>query len=73
MSLFGSVEGLVLGVVLGAALVTAQQGQGLTHLSVPLPQLLIIGAIAGAAGIVAAWRPGRRAARLNILRAVTTK
>jgi putative ABC transport system permease protein len=73
MSLFGSVEGLVLGIVLGAALVTAQHAQGLTHLSVPLPQLLMVGAIAGAAGIVAAWRPSRRAARLNILRAVTTE
>jgi putative ABC transport system permease protein len=73
MSLFGSVEGLILGVVLGAALVTVQHAQGLTHLAVPLPQLLIIGAIAGAAGVVAAWRPSRRAARLNILRAVTTE
>ena len=57
MSLFGSVEGLLLGVVLGAALVTAQHAQGLTRLSVPLPQLLIIGAVAGAAGVLAAWRP----------------
>ena len=73
ISLFGSVEGLILGVVVGAALVTAQHAQGLTQLSVPLPQLLIISAVASTAGILAAWRPSRQAARLNILRAVTTE
>lgn len=65
-------EGLVLGVVLGAALVTAQHAQGLTQLSVPLPQLLII-AVLRASGTLAAWRPSRRTARLNILRAATTE
>ena len=65
-------RGLVVEGVIGAALVTAQYAQGLTRLSVPLPQLLII-AVLRASGTLAAWRPSRRTARLNILRAATTE
>jgi putative ABC transport system permease protein len=73
MSLFGALEGLVLGMLFGWAIVTALHSQGITHLAIPAPQLLGVTALAGLVGLVAAIAPSRRAARLNILQAVTTE
>jgi putative ABC transport system permease protein len=71
ISLLGAFEGLVLGVVFGWAIVAALRPQGITHLVFPVGQLLVIAAVAGLAGLVAAIAPARHAARLNVLRAVT--
>jgi putative ABC transport system permease protein len=73
ISLFGAVEGLALGTLLGWAIVAALHSQGVTQLVFPVTQLITVALLAGAAGIVAALAPSRRAARLNILRAVTTE
>ena len=73
MSLFGAVEGLVLGMLFGWAIVAAMHNQGFTELVFPVQQLLIIAVLAGLAGVVASIAPARRAARLNILQAVTTE
>ena len=73
IALFGAVEGLVLGAVFGWALVASMRSQGVTSLVLPVPQLLVIAIIAGLAGVVAAIAPSRRAARLNVLHAVTTE
>jgi len=72
ISIFGSLEGLILGAGIGAALMATERAQG-AQLSVPVPQLLVIAAIAALAGIIASLAPSRRAARLNILNAVTTE
>jgi len=72
ISLFGAVEGLALGVLFGWAVVAAMHSSGVTELVFPVTQLLVVTALAGLAGVVAAIAPSRRAARLNILRAVTT-
>ena len=72
MSLFGAVEALALGVLFGWALVASMRPQGITSLVFPVPA-------AGRdrrhrrAGRVAAIAPSRRAARLNVLQAVTTE
>ena len=71
ISLLGAFEGLGLGIVLGWAIVAALRPQGITHLVFPVTQLLVIAAVAGLAGLVAAIAPSRHAARLNVLRAVT--
>jgi putative ABC transport system permease protein len=73
ISLFGAIEGLALGMLFGWAIVAAMHSQGITHLVFPVPQLLAMAVLAGLAGIVAAIAPSRRAARLNILQAVTTE
>jgi putative ABC transport system permease protein len=73
MSLFGAVEGLVLGVLFGWAIVAAMHSQGVTNLVFPVMQLLVVAVLAGLAGVVAAIAPSRRAARLNVLQAVTTE
>jgi putative ABC transport system permease protein len=73
ISLFGAVEGLVLGMLFGWAIVAAMHAQGVTHLVFPVLPLLVLTVAAGLAGLVAAIAPSRRAARLDVLRAVTTE
>ena len=69
----GALEGLLLGVVFGWAIVAALRSSGVTQLVFPVPQLLIVAVLAALAGLLAAIAPSRRAARLNILQAVTTE
>jgi len=47
--------------------------QGITVFSVPVLSLVIMVVLAGVAGLVAAILPSRRAAKLNILRAITSE
>jgi putative ABC transport system permease protein len=73
ISLFGTLGGVCLGLFLGWALVEAASG-GLviTAFAAPPGQLLIV-VIAGAiVGVLAAMRPARRAARLDVLAAIAT-
>jgi putative ABC transport system permease protein len=73
IALQGTLLGLVVGVFFGWALVRAQKSQGLSVFSVPWLTLLIIIGLAGLAGVVAAILPSRRAAKLNVLRAIVTE
>ena len=73
ISLVGAIEGLVLGILFGAAIAVAMHSQGITQLSFPVLQLLAVAVLAGLAGVVAAIAPSRHAARLNVLHAVTTE
>ncbi|MGC4110078.1 MAG: ABC transporter permease [Nocardioides sp.] len=71
IALLGTVEGLALGTLLGWAVVRALHSQGVTILSVPVTQLAVVAVLAAAAGVVAATAPGRRAARLDVLAAIS--
>jgi putative ABC transport system permease protein len=73
ISLFGAVEGLALGTLFGWAIVAALHSQGVSRLVFPVTQLVMLAVLAGIAGLVAALAPSRRAARLNVLQAVTTE
>ena len=73
IALQGTFLGLLVGVFFGWALVRAQQSQGITVFSVPYLTLLIMILLAGLAGVVAAILPSRRAAKLNVLRAIVTE
>jgi putative ABC transport system permease protein len=73
VALQGTFLGLVVGVLSGWALVLAQRNQGITVFSVPYVRLLIVIVLAGLAGIVAGILPSRRAARLNVMRAIATE
>jgi len=73
ISLFGAIKGLILGMLFGWAIVAAMHDQGITRLTFPVPQLLIMAVLAALAGALAAIAPSRRAARLNILEAVATE
>jgi putative ABC transport system permease protein len=72
-SAFGALEGLVLGAFFGWAIVDSMGSLGVTQLAFPVPQLLIVAVVAALAGLLAAIAPSRRAAKLNILQAVTTE
>jgi len=72
-AVLGATQGLVIGVALGWAVVRALRSQGFTSFSVPLSTVVITIVIAMACGVVAAARPARRAAKLDILQAVSTE
>ncbi|WP_405401828.1 ABC transporter permease [Streptomyces sp. NBC_01104] len=71
---FGTAGGLLLGGFLGWVLVKASEGAGDTAFAFALPpmRLLVVAAVGITAGALAGWRPARRAARLDVLRAIAT-
>ncbi len=73
IALLGAAEGLVVGTLFGWAIVSALKSAGVTQLSVPIVQLVVVALLAALAGVLAAVGPGRRAARLDVLRAITTE
>ncbi|WP_020669505.1 FtsX-like permease family protein [Amycolatopsis nigrescens] len=71
MSVFGSLGGVLLGCLAGAVTVLSANSILLTQLELPVLPLVII-LIAGAlSGVLAAARPASRAARLNVLTAIS--
>lgn len=72
ISILGAVLGIGLGVVFGVSLRRAMAGQGITVLTIPWTQLAIFVILAGLVGVLAAVFPARRAARMGVLRAITT-
>jgi len=60
-------------VAFGIALQRSLRDDGIDVLAVPWTQLVLFVGIAGLVGILAAWWPGWRASKLDILRAVTTE
>ena len=73
IAVFGTMLGLSVGVAASWALVGATIGRDLDGVfSAPVTQLVIIALIGGAAGVVAGLRPAARAARLNVLAAIST-
>ncbi|HBU01125.1 MAG TPA: hypothetical protein DEB20_00905, partial [Acidimicrobiaceae bacterium] len=71
ISLMGTLIGLAIGIIFGWALVTALVDEGITSFAIPWSQLFIIVIIAILAGVGAALYPARRAARLDVLRAIS--
>ncbi|MFD6491149.1 ABC transporter permease [Streptomyces sp. NPDC060188] len=72
---FGTAGGLALGAFLGWVLVEASDGVSDTAFAFAVPPLrLVVVALVGlAAGALAGLRPARRAARLDVLRAIATE
>jgi putative ABC transport system permease protein len=71
VAVFGTLIGVGLGLFLGWALVeVVGASTGLGSVAVPVTQLVVIGLLGALAGVVAAIRPARRAARMNVLTAV---
>ena len=66
----GTLVGLVLGLFLGWALMVALADEGLDVVDIPWTTLAVVVVLAGLAGMLAAALPSRRAAKLDILRAV---
>jgi len=72
ISLIGSVAGAALGTALGVAMTKALEDQGMGSIAVPGPQIMVYVALAALAGLLAAVGPARRAAKVDVLRAVVT-
>ncbi len=73
IAVFGALLGVTMGVAFGVGLVRSLRDEGITDLAVPLPTLLAFGVAAVVIGVVAAVLPARRAARLDVLDAITTE
>jgi putative ABC transport system permease protein len=69
ISIFGSLLGLAIGLVFGAALVSAISDEGV-QFSLPVGQLVVFVILAGLAGLVAGLWPARRAAQREVLDAI---
>ena len=74
VSVLGAVLGLVLGIVLGTALVStvAGNGTGITQVVIPVRTIIIVLVAASLFGLVAALFPAHRAAKLDVLKAIST-
>jgi putative ABC transport system permease protein len=73
IAVFGAVLGAVVGIFFGWAMVQALRSQGITTLTVPAGQLIFYILISAVFGVIAAILPARRAARLDVLAAITTE
>ena len=73
VAVFGTIGGIGLGVFLGWGLMRALVAQeGFGAFAAPIDSLAVVLVLAALAGVVAAWRPSRRAGRLDILSAIAT-
>lgn len=73
IAVLGAVLGVLIGIAFGISLVKALSDQGLEVLSVPWAQIVIFVLVAAVIGVLAAWLPARRAAKLNVLDAISTQ
>jgi putative ABC transport system permease protein len=71
IALLGTLVGLVIGFFFGWAVIQALKDQGFTRFAPPAGQLILVVIVGGLAGVLAAVFPARRAAKLDVLKAVT--
>jgi putative ABC transport system permease protein len=72
-AVFGALLGLGMGLAFGLTLMSALEDEGLTEVVVPWPTLAAFVVAAALVGVLAALFPARRAAKLDVLRAITTE
>jgi putative ABC transport system permease protein len=66
----GTALGLVVGVFFGWALVRALASEGVQTFALPVTSLVVVVLLGALAGVAASVLPARRAARIDVLRAV---
>jgi putative ABC transport system permease protein len=72
IAVLGAVLGVVMGIGFGVALMHALRDQGLEVVDVPVGQLVMFLVVSLFVGVLAAVLPARRAARLDVLAAIST-
>ncbi len=72
IAVFGTTLGLAIGTFFGWATVRAMADQGIDTLTVPVTSLVVVTLIAAFAGAIAAVLPARRAAKVDVLRALVS-
>jgi putative ABC transport system permease protein len=73
IAVLGAILGTVIGLLFGWVMVQALKSQGISVFTVPGGQLVFYVLLAALFGVFAAIWPARRAARLDVLRAITTE
>jgi putative ABC transport system permease protein len=73
VAVFGAILGVVMGVAFGSAVVHALEDDGLTDLAIPWMAVVVFVVGSALLGVLAAVFPARRAARLDVLRAITSE
>ncbi len=73
ISLLGTVLGVLLGIGFGVALMRAVRDEGLEVIAVPYGQMALFLVLSVLVGVLAAVFPARRAARLDVLRAIAAE
>ena len=71
IAVLGALLGVAMGVIFGITLQRAIADEGIDVLSIPWLQLVAFVVLAATVGVLAAVFPARRAARLNVLDAIT--
>lgn len=71
VAIFGAILGVVIGIALGWAVVQALADEGFGAFSIPVGQVVLALVLAGFAGVIAAIWPARKAARMNVLDAIS--
>ncbi len=73
VAVFGAVIGIVVGTGLGAAAASSLRNSSVTSIAIPVPSLIAFLALSGVLGLIAATWPARRAANLDVLRAIAAE
>ncbi len=73
IALLGTTLGAAVGVFFGWVMVRALADDGFTELRLPLDQLVVVVILAVVAGVIAATQPARRAAKMNVLKAIAAE
>jgi putative ABC transport system permease protein len=73
ISVLGTLVGLALGLVLSRVLIQALKGFGLTSFSLPFGSLVVWLVAFALLGVLASLLPARRAAKLDVLKAIATE
>jgi putative ABC transport system permease protein len=73
IAVLGAVLGVLLGIAFGVTLMYALRDQGLEVIRIPFGQLVIFLVLSLVIGVLAAVLPARRAARLDVLRAIAVE
>jgi putative ABC transport system permease protein len=71
IAVLGAILGLAIGLLFGWALQRALSDVGVDRLAIPFGQLVVMLIVAALIGVLAAIWPARRAAKLNVLEAIS--
>jgi putative ABC transport system permease protein len=73
IALLGTITGAFVGLFFGWSISVTIRGGGLGTFTVPIAPIVVIVVLAVLGGVIAALRPARRAARLDVLQAIATE